>query len=88
MRFQLSRNFLSNAPFIHCLYFIYARKNYATVELGLPVYLLIPQSTVAPLPQNNALVSASGAFYADRSMTREFKILGRSKKEQQDICFF
>ena len=44
MRFQLSRNFLSNAPFIHCLYFIYAGKNYATVELGLPVYLLIPQS--------------------------------------------
>ena len=37
MRFQLSRNFLSNAPFIHCLHFIYARKNYATVELGLPV---------------------------------------------------
>ena len=34
------------------------------------------------------IVSASGAFYADRSMTREFKILGRSKKEQQDICFF
>ena len=44
VRFQLSRNFLSNAPFIHCLYVIYARKNYATVELGLPVYLLIPQS--------------------------------------------
>ena len=40
--------------------------------------------TVVPLPQNNAWVTATGAFYADGSMTREF---GRSKNVQQTHFF-
>ena len=31
---NLANVYVSDWPFIHCLYFIYARKNYATVEIN------------------------------------------------------
>ena len=44
--------------------------------------------TVVPLPQNNAWVTASGAFYADGSMTTELSFLGDVKTYSRHIIFF
>ena len=55
-----------------------------------PRFTYPPESTgtVVPLPQNNAWVTAGGAFYADGSMTTELSFLGDVKTYSRHIIFF